>query len=932
MTGGSLSATSSFQYVGYAGTGTFIQSGGGNSISSEMTYDGYNPGLYLGYNPGSSGTYTLSGTGLLSATAQYVGYSGTGSFTQSGGTNSLAYNGGAYFNAGLYLGYNADASGTYNLNGASQLLGTSFEFVGYSGTGNFTQSGGTNSLNGGSFGLYLGYTPGSSGTYILNGRGLLSVPGMYVGFSGTGNCTQSGGTNTVSGNLYLGYSPAASGTYSLGGTGQLSAQNEYVGYDPSSTALFQQTSGLNSATYVPIGSGSRYNFSGGTLQISGGLSNQGVFDGLGGAGCLSAANSCILDFSNGTLQNVASISVSVGANSLVIIPAGFERATQFGSYTSLGFTHTAGTTLVVPAGQGFGGWGAINDPVNCQGTISAAPSGSISLNNGLAISGSGTVSLGDGNLTTNDAISGMSGGALSANNIFVGNCGIGVFNHSGGICTAGLVYLGYNPSDRGTYFLNGTGQLSAYWQYVGYSGTGTFTQSGGSNSANDLYLGYNAGGSGTYSLSGNGVLSTGGEIESVGYSGIGTFTQSGGTNNAGGLDLGVKFGSSGTYSLSGSGQLSSYSQYVGCSGTGSFTQSGGTNCVSGLYLGSCVGGSGTYSLTKRGQLWSGVLEVGNSGTGTFSQSGGSNSITYYLYLGNYAGSSGTYCLGGTAASLSAASEYVGYAPRATALFQQNDGTNTAKYLCIGSGGQYQFSGGTLQINGGLSNQGVFDGAGGTGCLIAANSILDFSAGTLQNLASTSVTIGANSLVIVAPGFNPAAVFGGYTSAALTHTAGTTLVVPAGQGFGGWGAINDPVDCQGTIMASSGGTINVNGGLTISGTGVVSLGGNLTTNDMLSGMTGGSLSVAWHCVGIGGTGQFTQSGGSNCVGGLVLGAALATAVRTTSVEAVCCSTVRIQPFKVLRVSTWAAPARGTLFSPAEPTLPAALSCSAGFYWR
>ena len=59
-----------------------MQSGGTNSVA------GY---LYLGYNAGSSGTYNLSGSGLLSAGySEYIGYSGSGSFTQSGGTNSAS--------------------------------------------------------------------------------------------------------------------------------------------------------------------------------------------------------------------------------------------------------------------------------------------------------------------------------------------------------------------------------------------------------------------------------------------------------------------------------------------------------------------------------------------------------------------------------------------------------------------------------------------------------------------------------------------------------------------------------------------------------------------------------------------------------------------------------------------------------------------------
>ncbi len=60
---------------------------------------------------------------------------------------------------------------------------------------------------------------------------------------------------------------------------------------------------------------------------------------------------------SGTWQNLGSMAVSMGANSLLIVPAGFNPSTGFGSYSSLGLTHTAGTTLIVPAGQGFGGQG-----------------------------------------------------------------------------------------------------------------------------------------------------------------------------------------------------------------------------------------------------------------------------------------------------------------------------------------------------------------------------------------------------------------------------------------------------------------------------------------------------------------------------------------------------------------------------------------------
>ena len=106
------------------------------------------------------------------------------------------------------------------------------------------------------------------------------------------------------------------------------------------------------------------------------------------------------------------MSVSMGGNSLLIVPAGFDPSTGF-AVPLAGLTYTAGSTLAVPAGQGFGGSGAINDPVVCQGTITAATSGTINLNNGLALSGTGTVVLGSGTLTVNDSASGISGGSLS---------------------------------------------------------------------------------------------------------------------------------------------------------------------------------------------------------------------------------------------------------------------------------------------------------------------------------------------------------------------------------------------------------------------------------------------------------------------------------------------------------------------------------------
>ena len=87
------------QYVGSGSTGIFTQSGGTNTLAGN---------LCLGCSAGSSGTYVLSGSGLLSTQQnEYLGYAGSGTFTQSGGTHAVGGN--------FYLGSSASTSGVYSL-------------------------------------------------------------------------------------------------------------------------------------------------------------------------------------------------------------------------------------------------------------------------------------------------------------------------------------------------------------------------------------------------------------------------------------------------------------------------------------------------------------------------------------------------------------------------------------------------------------------------------------------------------------------------------------------------------------------------------------------------------------------------------------------------------------------------------------------------
>ena len=117
--------------MGYTGTGTFTQSGGTNTCPSG--------GVAVGYLTGSSGTYSLSG-GLLNTDSVNVGElygnancSGIGEFVQSGGTNTLSTE--------LNVGNNTGGTCKFNLSGG--LVSTPIEYVGGYNTGMFTQTGGT---------------------------------------------------------------------------------------------------------------------------------------------------------------------------------------------------------------------------------------------------------------------------------------------------------------------------------------------------------------------------------------------------------------------------------------------------------------------------------------------------------------------------------------------------------------------------------------------------------------------------------------------------------------------------------------------------------------------------------------------------------------------------------------------------------------------
>ena len=264
--------------------------------------------LFLGDpNSTNSGTVQISGSGSLSATNnEYLGNTGTGTFTQSGGTNSI----GSY----LYLGSNSPSSagiGSYFLSGSGALAADQ-EFVGNYGSGTFSQSGGTNTVNS----LYVA----SSGSYALSGSGVLAAAyGETVGNSGFGTFNQSGGTNTAA-SLTL-----SGGTYNLNGGALVVPAIQGTGnFNLGGGTLVFNSSYVSTSQNIVLtgsGGGGNINTSGNLVVFSGALSGSGGLNVFGGgnltlagsdaySGGTSISGSSTLTLNNASAAQYSTVNIS----------------------------------------------------------------------------------------------------------------------------------------------------------------------------------------------------------------------------------------------------------------------------------------------------------------------------------------------------------------------------------------------------------------------------------------------------------------------------------------------------------------------------------------------------------------------------------------------------------------------------------------------
>ena len=433
--------------LGFVGPGVYNQSSGIVNIVP-TTDASASQGMWIGEDTDTTGTYILSGGTLNACMAGsdcYVGAMGSGTVTQSG--NSVAnFQANATDSSALYIGFEQGGVGHYNLAGTATLHAYDQEEIGYAGSGTFTQTGGTHTVD---QTLTIADLSGSVGTYSLQVGTLNANSSLIVGRDGNGTFTQTGGTANIAEGLDI-QDDVGTGVYNLKG----GALNVVAGTSATAGLIF---SGGGAGTF---------NFTGGTLKVlayaTGANLTQNATD---GASTLDVTGNDTTIFAGYDLNGgTKGASLTVGGGHALSVQA--ELSVQGGTVT---LTQSNGSITV---GSNFDiANGTANGTFNLSG-------GSVSFGTGgfkvADQGGTGTLNLsGSGTVT-----------ASATDDVFVANGAgaAGTVNQTGGLLqvrTGGTLHLTNSASAVGVYNLKG-GILDAGGATIaGGPGSGLFSFSGG---------------------------------------------------------------------------------------------------------------------------------------------------------------------------------------------------------------------------------------------------------------------------------------------------------------------------------------------------------------------------------------------------------------------------------------------------------------------
>ena len=756
--------------MGEYGNGVITQTGGTNSATG---------GILLAVIGGASGSYNLSG-GLLATPSESIGYSGSGSFTQTGGTNSAS----AFFS----LGYNSGASGTYNLSGTG-LLTTTTEFIGGglnggSGSGSFTQSGGTNAATGT---VYLGFS-GGSGSYNLTG-GLLTAGTVAV--NAQSSFSQAGGTFGPGPLLNLGVFSYSGGVFN----GQLVNNGTCL----FSSSFYAAGGIVNYATLtapagIAIGTGGGANpfdneaivtLAGGTLAggqaagSGGPIINNGLINGYGfltsGVGI---TNNSQITQSGGNSTISAGTAGMINAGTIFLV-SGYQLRLSGSTLTNSGAidlnsSTIAGSGLLNNTAGNVVGPGTITAPFQNAGGMLTLPAGNTNITQPFV--NTGTIQLADfaaeltgGSIANQGSIQGYGLVASAVNNTSaiasiggvltlsgpVNNTG-SIESISGGLTLSGPVNnLGTIDSLNGTITISGSLTNNAAGLLAADAGSKLLVSSGLAANLGTINLTGGVFDNNSFALSNSGEISGYGTFRSGGLTNHSLVTLTGATSTVNGPVINASGGSISvsynpaifTGSATNNGFIKSTSTTVtwagGLTNNGTYLSDPATNYFSTLAnaaTGLVKGGVGdtffvTGPATNAGDIdlgGSSTMLVGN-GAGTLTQTAGSLELgtNATLSAGTVQINGGTLLADGPAATIT------------SSLIYASSAASTYQGILTGAGNSLTLDNpAALLILSGSSNSYTGD------TVVAAGTLEITSAGAIPD--GTSLTVGAGGTLIFDP--------------------------------------------------------------------------------------------------------------------------------------------------------------------------------------
>ncbi|WP_372400702.1 Ig-like domain-containing protein (plasmid) [Azospirillum sp. HJ39] len=829
-----------------------LTDGNGGSADADVTVT--SDTIYVTNTADDAGTGVADGVGLREAVAiALADTTGTQTIKFAGGLASGTITLGSDLAVTENLTFDTDAASGLTIDGSTITVSTGTVLTisngsgdtltvssKISGSGAVTKTGaGTATLSGGND--YSGATTVSAGTLTVNdgigdNSAVTVASGATLGLSGdeTIGSLAGGGTVTLGGNTLTtgGANSSTSFDGAIGGTGSLvktgtgtltlTGTNGYTG----ATTVNAGTLALNSSAGTALADGSAVTVaSGATLTLSSASETIGTLTGVSGATLALGGNALTVNQASsrtfsGAITGTSSSSLTLNGatNATTLTLDGTSNSSGFAG----GITVTAGTLLVTSdsnLGAGTltlnggllrlsGAVGTIDNAVaigSSGGTISVAPSGSVTLSGALSGSGNLTKAAG-GDLTLSGDNSGFTGAfTISAGTVTVSHANaLGDTTKGTTVASGAALALTGGITIAENLTLSGSG-VSSGGALVSASGTNTV--------------------SGTVTLNDDTTVTTTGDLTLSGVvSGAFNLIKAGsdsltlsGTNSY----TGTTTVSAGTLSISGSGNISAAAVTL-AGGTLESTGSSVT-LANDITLGT---GNGTVSVgSGKALTLSGVISGANTltktGSGSLTLSGNNG------YSGNTTVSAGTLvaghnnALGTTTGSTTVSSG---------ATLAIADGISLAEGLTIAGAG--------------VSNAGALQVTSGSATL---SGNVAMGANTIVGVSGTGLTLSGT----VSGGFN------------LTKSGSGSLTLSGTNSYTGTTTVGDgALVVTGTLNGSGAGAVTVGSGATLAGTGTVNGGltiqsgatlapgvsgtnsgvGTLTVNGGLTIQSGGTLSV------------------------------------------------------------------------------------------